>query len=176
MIWEKIKIEKTKNITMVKNECLNNSNNDVSVLLAYQRKIRGKFKYNEAQLPKLNFFHPRTKVCLKKNLVKFLAQNKSIKPKEFYKPPTPKKNMKKFFREYQQEIIKKKIERMKKISSQLGLQENNTSQLRKNFSLNNELKSCFSKLKNTKNNKDKSVRSSSVDKIICNNRSMLPYI
>lgn len=172
MIWDKIKIEKTKNITMVKNECLNNSNNDVSVLLAYQRKIRGKFKYNEAQLPKLNFFNPRTKVCLKKNLIKFLAQNKSIKPKEFYQPPTPKKNMKKFFREYQQEIFKKKIERMKKFSSRLGFQENDTNQLGKN----NELKPCFSKLKITKNNKDKSVRSSSVDKIICNNRSMFPYI
>lgn len=176
MIWEKIKIEKTKNITRVKNECLNNSNNDVSVLLAYQRKIRGKFKYNEVQLPKLNFFNPQTKGYLKKNLVKFLAQNKLIKPKEYYKPPTPKKNMKKFYREYQQEIIKQKIERLKKMNSQLNLHENKSNQLEKNNNINNELKSCFSELNLIKNNKYTNVRSSSVDKINYNNISALPYI
>ena len=84
--------------------------------------------------------------------------------------------MKKFYREYQQEIIKQKIERLKKMNSQLNLHENKSNQLEKNNNINNELKSCFSELNLIKNNKYTNVRSSSVDKINYNNISALPYI
>lgn len=116
MIWNSVKIQKIKNINKVKDQRLDENANDINLLLAYQRKVRGKFKLNENNLvSNLNYFKPQTKEYLKKNLIKFLAQNKSIKPKEYYRPPTPKKDMTKFYRDYQKDMLQRRVERVNQL-------------------------------------------------------------
>ena len=68
MIWNSVKIQKIKNINKVKDQRLDENANDINILLAYQRKVRGKFKLNENNLvSNLNYFKPQTKEYLKKN-------------------------------------------------------------------------------------------------------------
>lgn len=116
MIFHSVKLEKVRNILKVKNERTNDSDNDLNLLLSYQRRVRERVKIDEPILPKMNCFNPQTKEQLKKNLIRFLANNKTLKHKVYAKPPSPKKDMKKFYIDYQGDILKKRIERVKRLN------------------------------------------------------------
>lgn len=116
MIFHSVKLEKLRNINKVKNELTNDSDNDLNLLLSYQRRVRGRVQFDEPILPKMNFFNPQTKERLKKNLIRFLANNKTLKHKVYFKAPSPKKDIKKFYIEYQGDILKRRIERVKRLN------------------------------------------------------------
>ena len=115
MIFHSVKLEKVRNILKVKNERTNDSDNDLKLLLSYQRRVRERVKIDEPILPKMNCFNPQTKEQLKKNLIRFLANNKTLKHKIYVKPPSPKKDMKKFYIDYQGDILKRRLERVKRL-------------------------------------------------------------
>ena len=117
MIFHSVKLEKVRNILKVKNERTNDSDNDLNLLLSYQRRVRERVKIDEPILPKMNCFNPQTKEQLKKNLIRFLANNKTLKHKVYAKPPSPKKDMKKFYIDYQGDILKKRIEQTIPVST-----------------------------------------------------------
>ena len=140
MIWNNFKPKQTKSIVKVGKKFLNSSLDKINILVSYQRKSKSKHDISDFSLPKMNFFNPQTKDNLKHNLVKFLALNKSIKPKLYYKPPTPKRNNVKFFKEYQSKIIEtkhQKLQHFRRNKSDLGLTP--VSSLRKSSTIETTL-------------------------------------
>ena len=169
MIFSKVrvKISNTIDIDKSRKEFIKKNFMSVNSLLRFQRKV-GKNQISDDMIfPRMNFFNPQTKEILKRDLTRFLAQNKPIKPRPFVKIEQPKVNKRKFFQDYQSNSLKKKIESIALMKKRRSSQENsaNSSQSSIKYpSLNNSI--GFHKKISHKTSKKVSFKDSNISSIL----------